>query len=331
MSFTPYGSIELVTNQKFMNRVAVESRTESSEWIVLEKADGTHFSIDSEGRVAKRSRELEDGETYFVDAGFRESLRQCAVNIRNKLEVPYVRVDGELIGGYYTHPEFHTAEDAKKIQGAVQYCPEYAFYAYDISLKDGSYLDYNTCIPLFEEFGFFYAKPLFRGTLEECASHPIEFSSTIHRLFGLPPIEGNYAEGIVIKPVQDLRLRDGSRVIFKNKNARFSETYRPNEIKKNVVIPAVSYPAREIYKHMLCMVTPNRFRSVLSKEGPWNSDPKRSGRFKGLLARDVLSTYARENDVGLESLSKTEQQIIKKSVADECACVVDSWTERQYY
>jgi hypothetical protein len=38
---------------------------------------------------------------------------------------------------------------------------------------------------------------------------------TYHERFGLPPLAGNLAEGVVIKPVKNCHFRNGARVIFK--------------------------------------------------------------------------------------------------------------------
>lgn len=43
---------------------------------------------------------------------------------------------------------------------------------------------------------------------------------------GLPPIADNICEGVVIRPVTPTYLRNGCRVLIKNKNARFAEKKR---------------------------------------------------------------------------------------------------------
>ena len=92
---------------------------------------------------------------------------------------------------------------------------------------------------LFEAESFFYAKTLFRGTLAECLKHPNGFQSKIAEWLGLPAIEDNICEGIVIRPVTPMYLRNGSRVLIKSKNERFAE--RKSVKKRNKLLPT-PYP-----------------------------------------------------------------------------------------
>ena len=77
----------------------------------------------------------------------------------------------------------------------------------------GSFFSYSE--GLFESEGFFYAKPLFKGTIDECLAYPNEFQSKIAEWLGYPAIEDNICEGIVIRPVTPHYLRTGSRALIK--------------------------------------------------------------------------------------------------------------------
>ena len=50
---------------------------------------------------------------------------------------------------------------------------------------------------------------------EECLKYSNLFQTKIPEMYGLEPIENNIAEGVVIKPVKDLRFGNGQRVILK--------------------------------------------------------------------------------------------------------------------
>lgn len=62
----------------------------------------------------------------------------------------------------------------------------------------GRYLSVDEANAFFEAEGFFYAKTLFRGSLAECLKYPNAFQSKISQWLGLPDIEDNICEGIVV-------------------------------------------------------------------------------------------------------------------------------------
>ena len=57
---------------------------------------------------------------------------------------------------------------------------------------------------MFEECGFYYAKPLATGPLEELLKMDPAFQTSIPSIFNLPPLEKNTSEGLVLKPVKTL-------------------------------------------------------------------------------------------------------------------------------
>ena len=75
-------------------------------------------------------------------------------------------------------------------------------------------------IDLAEQFDLLYAKPLFSGSFKDALEYQNDFQTTIPGILGLPEIEDNIAEGVVIKPENAMFFHDGSRLILKNKNAK---------------------------------------------------------------------------------------------------------------
>lgn len=64
---------------------------------------------------------------------------------------------------------------------------------------------------------------LARGTFEEMFNFNPRFDSTIPELLGLPRLENNIAEGIVIRTNENKFLhKTDKRVILKNKNIEFA-------------------------------------------------------------------------------------------------------------
>lgn len=89
------------------------------------------------------------------------------------------------------------------------------------------YLCYKTAMEVLEQSGLQYLKPLCQGSLQDMTSYPLGFPSTIPQLLGLPPLQDNPAEGVVIKPMEEaicLSTNKGQRrVIMKRKIDKFAE------------------------------------------------------------------------------------------------------------
>lgn len=125
-----------------------------------------------------------------------------------------LRLLGEIFGGAYPSKEVPAVKNASVVQRGIWYCPQNDFYAFD--LHDGAgYLGYDEATAILKECGFFYAVPLFRGPLAEALKYPNTFITTIPALYKLPALPDNISEGVVIKPVQDKKFSNGSRVVFK--------------------------------------------------------------------------------------------------------------------
>ena len=70
----------------------------------------------------------------------------------------------------------------------------------------------------FSTAGLLYARNLYVGPLDECLAYPCAFPTTLPAELDLPPIKGNYCEGIVLKPLDPVVLTDGTRISVKKKS-----------------------------------------------------------------------------------------------------------------
>ena len=70
---------------------------------------------------------------------------------------------------------------------------------------------------LFSDAGLLYAWNRFVGLLDDCLAYPHVFPTAIPAELGLPPIEGNLCEGIIINPLTPIILPDDTRVAVKMK------------------------------------------------------------------------------------------------------------------
>jgi Rnl2 family RNA ligase len=226
-------------------------------------------------------------------------------------------VFGEMFGGNYPHPDVKNDNKIALIQKGVHYCPTHEFYAFDlyVSTTDtGYYLTVDEANAYYEHGGFFYAKTLFRGTLEECLKYPNDALSKISEWLNLPPIEENICEGVVIRPVKPAYLRNGARVLLKNKNERFAEK---KSIKKRqprlFVEPSYSEMLNKLLLVVTEYVTENRLNNVVSKIGEI-SVPKDTGKLIGLFSKDVLEDFLKEHSGNYAGIEKSEQKLLNRHV-----------------
>jgi len=219
----------------------------------------------------------------------------------------FISVIGELFGGHYNHPEVPTVHGSIKVQKGIDYSPENDFYAFDIKVDNLHYFNVDLANELFEKFDFFYAKTLFKGRLLDCLKYPNEFNSLIPDWLGLPALATNIVEGVIIRPVTTLFFDNGSRVLLKNKNEKWSEK-KPHEVKVQDL--EFSETTQKVWDNLACYVTTNRMYNVLSKIGEFT--PKITGKLIGLFAQDALTDFLKEHKDEFESLEKGAQRQLTK-------------------
>ena len=230
LQFKPYPPIGNHTDAEWMARVR-EAVPEGALFAVQEKVDGANVSFlcdDLSIQMARRTAILTPLENFF---GYREVLERYTGHIYHiynliRLSCPEmtsIAVYGELFGGAYPHPGVPIKRQVRPVQRGVWYSPGHDFYAFDIYVftKDGGFfLPVEGANALFSTAGLIYARNLFVGPLDKCLSYPCSFQTTLPVEFGLPPIEDNPCEGIVLKPLHPIILPDGSRVAVKVKPDR---------------------------------------------------------------------------------------------------------------
>lgn len=137
-----------------------------------------------------------------------------------------IKIYGEFYGGIY--PDIKSKN--KPIQRTIYYCPELDFEAFDLFYETTDstaeqVLNYKYACQLFEKVALPFAFIQAEGTLKDLiakldAEH---FESTIYLKHGLNKVDGNFAEGYVIKPVDAIFI-DSARLSIKVKNSRCLET-----------------------------------------------------------------------------------------------------------
>ncbi len=341
LEFKKYSSIENSFNREFMERVMAEMPADL-EYVVQEKVHGANTSFLCDGnevKFAKRTSVLAEGENFYEYALLLDTYKDRVLSLYGKVkakypEITHISVFGEMFGGRYPHDDVKVSHKLSLIQKGVCYTPEHEFYGFDIYLfqdENNRFLPVDEVNKLFEAEGFFYAKTLFRGTLAECLKYPNAFESKIAEWLGLPAIEDNICEGVVIRPVEPMYLRNGSRVLIKNKNERFSEKKSAKTRNKLFAEPV---PYSEALKALLpeveVYVTENRLSNVVSHIGEVHF-PKDFGKVMGLFSKDVLDDFLKEHGSAYTALDKCEQKSLNKELNKLCTTLVKKVFMSQAY
>ncbi len=324
-TFKKYSSIENTYNKEFMDKIKSEG-LDSLQYVVQEKVHGANCCLVSDGQTvyfAKRTGWVEPGESFYQYEELLERYKDKVIHLFSGIKEKYadtvsIAIYGEMFGGKYSHPEVKNDPKVMCIQKGVSYSPDHEFYAFDLFIRErdkGRYFSVDEANLFLMKSNFLYARTLFKGTLDECLQYPNAFQSYIAGCLGLPPIEDNICEGIVIRPVEPVFFNNGSRLLLKNKNSKFAEK---KSVKKRQPSLFVKPTYSEELNHQLEMVydyvTENRLNNVISKIGQV-SIPKDTGKLIGLFSKDVLDDYLKEHSCNYTLLEKSEQKILNQHIS----------------
>jgi Rnl2 family RNA ligase len=347
-SFKKYSSIENHYNKKTIDHIIDYIKLndlQDMKWYVDEKVHGANFSfiITSDEltgthiQCAKRNGLLEPDELFYNYQQIKEKYTPNIIKLYTILKNKYpslikVSIFGEIFGGGYPHKNIERVKDAIQVQKGVYYCPHNDFYAFDINLdihfdinlstkeSGGKYLGVLEARELFESCGFVYGKILFSGSFEEVLNYNNTFQTTVPEYYGLPPIENNIAEGIVIRPAHTLYTYNGSRIILKSKTSKFSEIIKANNTKKpnNTKIQQDLNPIiYEIASTFDNYINENRLNNVLSKESAFTHT--NYAKISGLMLKDILEEYMKiEDTTSYDSLEKKDKTDLHKYLNNKC-------------
>lgn len=338
LRFDKYTSIENTYQTPYMLKVQ-EKVPEDMLWDVTEKVHGANCCMITDGNTvefAKRSGIVGEGGGFFnyelVLAEFQSKILEAFKYVKEKYEteekpIKMVQFYGELFGGTYPHEEVQRDSRYSAVQKGLYYAPYQSFYGFDIALVHGNGTDangYRTWLNPDEESevykanNIFHAKSLFRGTLKECLAFSNAFQTHIPEWLGLPPIEDNICEGVVIKPMVPQFFNNGDRIVLKNKNERFSEKKKEHVHKEVVDTPKVVINMVSLIKDY---ITDARLCNVISHEGEFEM-PKAFGSLIKLYTEDILNDFIKENMAEWNSLEKGNQKLITKKMTSEASAVI---------
>lgn len=321
MIFKTYNSIENAYQARVIEQIRIQGFGDEV-FIVQEKVHGANFSFFTDGKeikIAKRTAFIEKDEKFFNAHQMLERYRENVIEVFQKVKAIYPDVEtvviyGELFGGGYKHKEVEPVKDAVKVQKGIEYAPYNEFYAFDIKLNGITYLDTEVVNQIFEETGFFYAKILFQGTLEEALKFPNVFNSKIPAWLGLPELESNMCEGTIVKTLKTKYFGNGARVILKNKNEKWVEKSKMVKKEGKTVQKQIHFSekAQEIWEEIQQYATVNRLHNVVSKIGEF--EPKMIGKVIGLFSQDILEDFQKDFPAAFPAIEKDEQKRINKKL-----------------
>ncbi len=317
MEFRKYNSIENAYQTEVLEQI-IKHGFEKETYVVQEKVHGANFSFHTNGTeviIAKRSGFIEENEVFYNAQALAKNYHERVVNLFATVKQRFSQTDtitvfGELYGGSYNHPNVTINKEAIKVQKGIHYNPNNDFYAFDIKISENEFLDVELANEFFETIGFFYAKTLFKGSLKEALDYPNEFNSLIPAWLGLPFLENNLTEGVIIRPEKTQFFGNGARVILKNKNEKWSEKSKVKSERIPVETAVLSETAENLWNELHRFLTTNRLHNVLSKEGEFT--PKIMGKLLGLFAQDALTDFMKEHRCEFEALEKEERKLITK-------------------
>ncbi|MGR3854589.1 RNA ligase, Rnl2 family [Chryseobacterium indologenes] len=321
MIFKTYNAIENAYQARVIEQIRMQGFGDEV-FIVQEKVHGANFSFFTDGKeikIAKRTAFIEKDEKFFNAHQVLERYRNNVIEVFQKVktihpDVETVVIYGELFGGGYQHKEVESVKDAVKVQKGIEYAPYNEFYAFDIKLNGVTYLDTEVVNQIFEETGFFYAKILFQGSLEEALKFPNVFNSKIPAWLGLPELENNRCEGTIVKTLKTKYFGNGARIILKNKNEKWVEKAKMVKKQAKAVQKQVHFSekAQEIWEEIQKYATANRLNNVVSKIGEF--EPKMIGKVIGLFAQDILEDFDKDFPAAFMAIEKEEQKRINKKL-----------------
>jgi len=261
MRFRPYSKIP--------SNPSDDVRSAGGPWVALEKLHGAHFVVAAKGpdvRFGKRKEWLASDAPFFGWQLLADSLRTRVLNMARLAGAAEFVAYGELIGGAYPHPNVAPVPGLSAVQTGIWYAPDLQWVVFDILVAtsdddDGFFLAHREVEGLAHQVGGLVPPLIRRGRRMELESVPIRAQTRFPPLLGLPVIDDNIAEGIVLKP--DMRLAPAERPILKRKIAEFddakfdeSSAWSPGRLSLD-----------ELLQWVARLVNPARMQSARSKVG----------------------------------------------------------------
>jgi Rnl2 family RNA ligase len=249
-------------------RIANTGTAVGGDWVATEKIHGGQLVLGYDGRalhVGKRKAWLRPDEAFFGWQLLRDRF-QVAVTAALARGGAEVRIFGELYGGAYPHSDVPAAPGMAPVQTGVWYSPTVRYALFDV-LREGRFVPYAEVAAVAAEAGLDVVPLLARGTRASLDGVPTRFTTRVPHLLGLPELDGNLAEGLVLRP--DTPMAPADRPVRKLKIAEFDEGRFAASRKWD---PWLHLSPAELREIAATMVNGPRLASARSKVGPEAGD-----------------------------------------------------------
>ncbi|CAG8448897.1 hypothetical protein C2G38_128065 [Gigaspora rosea] len=311
-TFVPYGSIENLRNATKQFKLDVDVLN-SCEWVATEKIDGVNFSFHTNGqeiKCARRNGFLEPNEKFNDYQSILEKYKSKILSFyklmqsKNLIKGEMIVIYGELFGG------------------GKKYSTKKEFMIFDIF--DGlDLIDFDIMEELLNESADLpYLKPLIRDNYQNIINYDPKFITTIPNLLGYPPSSHKIiAEGIVIKPIKNIRTSKGDRVIIKIKPPEFDEQIK-NPEKSNKKSNKEKTPIDIVKTNLFEFINMNRLNSVISKLGTEEKNDEM--KLANLLYDDAMVDFMKDEEMKTKflELPDNKKEIVKRAGVSKSSHVV---------
>ena len=316
------------------------------EWARYEKIHGSNFSFvvlnDNTFEFYSREEEIKESWSFgwfqSIFKRIKENFLNAAEFIRkDRKDIVSIQFIGEIFWGSYPNI---VVPNANKIQSWIFYCPWNDWRMFDILLnteESNSYKnaeDYNAGRPFEDEylsdkivisiantFDIPFIPEIARGNLEDILKINIEeVESVIYKSYGLPKIENNFVEGLVIKPIENC-YSWSHRVIIKYKRKKFLEQKEKNTNKQPKEKIEISYSSelQWLINQIDNYLTENRIDSAKSK---FPSGKEYIWKIIQNFQDDVKNDFYNDNNSVIEGLSNEEKNILIWEVRKQAAIFI---------
>jgi len=232
-----------------------------------------------------------------------------------------------MLGGAYDHTEVNVIDGPTPFETGVWYSPDIELRALDVAIHNDEgnrqFVSYAEAAGHLQAAGVPFMEALFIGKYADAITQPVAFTTTLPALLGLPPINDNLAEGVVIKPRQPVVI-DGHRPMVKRNHPRFEEDKRYHQAQRWQTAPPqaaiVGAPLDVLEYEMMCRVTANRLDAVRSKLG----DTASARSLLGELVSDVRAELQAEQAEAWRSLSAEERALLEATLEQEAESLIAS-------
>jgi Rnl2 family RNA ligase len=236
-AFVPFPSIANASERQLnLLKKLAPACIENALWVGCEKIHGCNLSVEAREaeqvlRMASRHQYLGEGASFHNhDKVMKPYLPRFAAlvqGIRVSVHADVrVQVVGELFGGMYPGQSQVKNEGSVMRVNEIYYSPRREFRAFALFIA-GERIKYDDRAKWFSRFDIPFVKARVRGKLSELLASDSIFPSEIYKEYGLQPLQGNDAEGMVLEPVepQSYLMDESERsVMLKYKHPKHRET-----------------------------------------------------------------------------------------------------------